>query len=283
VAWIELHQSLWTHKKTFLLAAELGIDELYAAAHMAHLWCWALDNAGDGDISGLPNRAIAFGASWRGDADAFVEACLTAGWLSDVDGHLVLHDWQDYAGRLLERREKNAERMRSARASKVSKRAEHVHNTFKSRAPATVPNRTLPNQTEPKDKNNDDPVHSADLEVAASVEKDSSSSLVIDESLSTLTKVYESEGFGQLTQTVGQALADLLTEFGQEWVTEAMKEAVLQNKRRLKYVFGVLQNWRADGGIRRKTTATAVRAGPQKTADEKDPRYDAFYALYPDG
>lgn len=113
--WIELHQSLWTHKKTLLLAAELGIDETYAAAHMARLWSWALDNAPNGELGNLPNKVIAYGAGWRGDPDRFVEAAIRIGWLDQTPNGLLIHDWEDYAGRLIERREAARERMRKVR------------------------------------------------------------------------------------------------------------------------------------------------------------------------
>ncbi|MEB3103056.1 hypothetical protein [Ferviditalea candida] len=146
MAWIELHQSLWTHKKTIMIAAILDIDELYAAAHMSKLWTWALDNAPDGNLTGLPDRVIAFGAGWKDDASVFVQAAIEAGWIDREGDSTTLHDWYDYAGRLLEKKEANKERMRSKRAKNVQRtcneQTTHVHG---------LPNHTLPNQTIQKD------------------------------------------------------------------------------------------------------------------------------------
>lgn len=116
MAWIELHQAVWTHRKTFELAARLDLDETYAAAHVIRLWTWALDNSPEGDLSALSDRAVAFGAGWRGDACAFVSALVEVGWL---DANRRIHDWEEYAGRLAERRRANAERMRASRAGNV--------------------------------------------------------------------------------------------------------------------------------------------------------------------
>lgn len=150
MAWIEVHQAVWTHRKTFELAGLLDLDETYAGAHMIRLWTWALDNAPDGNLSGLSARAIAFGAGWRGDADAFVDALIQVGWL---DEDRAIHDWQEYAGRLIERRQSNTERMRAARANRVASttggRATHVQRTTGACAGATVPDRTGPNPTGP--------------------------------------------------------------------------------------------------------------------------------------
>jgi len=151
MAWIELHQAIWTHRKTLILAAELDLDETYAAAHMIRLWTWALDNAPEGNLSGLPAKVIAYGAGWRNDPDTFVEAAVRAGWL-DRDGDcLVIHDWQDYAGRLIEKRRQDAKRKRQWREE--SKDVQRTSSGRHAEAPQdgagnlTVPNHTVPNQT----------------------------------------------------------------------------------------------------------------------------------------
>ncbi|MBW7453864.1 hypothetical protein ACFOLF_12365 [Paenibacillus sepulcri] len=157
MAWIELHQSLWTHRKTVILSAYLDINETYAAAHLARFWTWALDNAQDGDLTGLPDKVIAFGAGWLGDANVFVTSLIDSGWLDDSGDGLIIHDWDDYAGRLIEKRVANKERMRNARANKSTRAApvqrtnETRDETDVARAGATVPYPTVPNQTEPKD------------------------------------------------------------------------------------------------------------------------------------
>lgn len=116
MAWIELHQSLWSHRKTLVLAGLLGLDNpIYAAAHMAHLWCWAIDNAPDGDLSGLPAAVIAYGAGWRGDPEQFVQAAVTAGFLDREGDTLRIHDWDDYAGAIAEQHRQEMRRKRELR------------------------------------------------------------------------------------------------------------------------------------------------------------------------
>ncbi|NPV80817.1 MAG: hypothetical protein HPY52_11160 [Firmicutes bacterium] len=106
MAWIELHQSVWTHRKTLRLAAELEIPSIYAVGHMAQFWCWAIDNVPNGCLINIPPRVIAIAAGWPGDPDTFCRAALAAGFFDDDgQGNLSIHDWYDYAGRLLEQRE----------------------------------------------------------------------------------------------------------------------------------------------------------------------------------
>lgn len=140
MAWIEVHQSVWSHRKTLLLADTLGLSPLYAAAHMIHLWTWALDNAPSGDLTGLPARVITVGAGWTSDPETFVRATVDAGYLERTGDCLRVHDWGDYAGRLVIRREQQRERMRNARA-------QNARSTDAERA--QLPNPTVPDQTTP--------------------------------------------------------------------------------------------------------------------------------------
>ena len=81
-----------------------------------------MDYAEDGDLSGLENAEIAQTACWDGDPTAFVDALLNAGQPNKVgfleksaNGHLVIHDWDEYAGVLIDRRRRNAQYKRDIR------------------------------------------------------------------------------------------------------------------------------------------------------------------------
>lgn len=162
MAWIELHQAVWTHRKTVSLAIKLGLDATYAAAHIIRLWTWALDNVEDGDLSGLPPEVIAFGADWKGDPETFVNAAIYAKWLDETEEGLYIHDWEDYAGKLMERRAAERERSRKRRAdSKAVTLKPPAKKRTTGGRPAddqqttvgTVPNSTVPNLT-----NNNPPI-----------------------------------------------------------------------------------------------------------------------------
>lgn len=149
MAWIESHEELGQHPKTKRLARRLSVSLPAAVGHLHFLWWWSLKYAQDGDLSPYENEEIADAAMWVGDPDTFVEAVAFAGFL---DGK-QLHDWNDYAGRLIEQRVKNKERMRKSRSQHKQERAEHVQHTFDARTGATVPNLTVPNQTEQNNNN----------------------------------------------------------------------------------------------------------------------------------
>jgi hypothetical protein len=138
LAWIELHQNLLKHPKLIRLAAQLSVEKQDAFWHLVSVWLWALDYAEDGDLKGFGAAEIAAAAEWKGDSVAFVKALQDCRWLDKMR----LHDWMKYAGRLVEKRVANRDRMRE-------KRAKHVQRTTGARAGATIPNPTIPNPTLP--------------------------------------------------------------------------------------------------------------------------------------
>ena len=140
------HQSLRDHPKTRKLSRELGIPVPTVIGHLHCLWWWAMDYAQDGDLSRYEVIDVAIGAGWDGDHWEFVTALEEAGFLDeDGNGNRSIHDWEDYAGKLLDRKRANAERMRKVRATHVQRtstaRDEHVRERVE------LPNQTIPNQT----------------------------------------------------------------------------------------------------------------------------------------
>ena len=59
--------------------------------------------------------------------------------------------------------------------------------------------------------------------------------------------VFENEGFGTISSVIADRLDDLVNTYGNTWTIEAMKEAVFQGKRNIRYVEGILRRWKASG------------------------------------
>lgn len=113
MAWIELHQGLREHKKMYACAEVLNLGKQEMIGTLVCLWLWALDNAQSGSLKGVSNRTIACVCGWpEKKAGKLVEALRDTGWLDyDPDNDcLVIHDWYDYAGKLMERRENDRKR-----------------------------------------------------------------------------------------------------------------------------------------------------------------------------
>lgn len=224
MAWIESHQELARHPKTKRLSRLLGISTPAAVGHLHFLWWWAMDYAQDGELSRYDDSDIADACEWDGDPKVLVSSFVEAGFIDETDDGLVIHDWFDYAGRLIEKREQNRERKRRSRAAKQinSETAESVTRLSRGQSEddqmshrATQPNPTIPNQT-----------------ISISSSRHSAHSVF---------GLYERE-IGPLTEITTEILIDLETTYGEEKVKEAIKEAVRQGVKKLSYIEGILQN-----------------------------------------
>lgn len=119
---------------------------------LVSLWLWALDNAQDGSLEGVSDKTIARVCDFpEKKAGKLMEALLKHGFV-DCDGdHYIIHDWYDYAGKLMDRREKDRERKKKPlkkqqdfQWSSGGNPEEVTGNSY-----ATVPNRTIPYPTQP--------------------------------------------------------------------------------------------------------------------------------------
>lgn len=142
MAWIESHQELARHPKTKRLARLLGVSLPAAVGHLHFLWWWAMDYAQDGDITKYDELDIADACGWEGDAEQMINALVESGFVDRTEEGLFIHDWYEYAGRLIEKREASKERARKSR-ERNAQRARNVRAT--NADVATLPNQTIPN------------------------------------------------------------------------------------------------------------------------------------------
>lgn len=237
MAWIESHQSLLTHRKTMRAIGALKVDRYKFIGHLHALWWWALDNADDGNLSGLNDTEIAAAAGWhKGRATEFVTALSEAGFIDA--GTRQLHDWEDYAGKLIDRRRRNAERKRQARAVE----REDVHRTDAGRTQhvprmsgATQPDPTRPNQTQQNPTLPPPPTPSS-----------AAGGGLVDSDFGRICQLYE-ENIGKLTVNAKGRLEELSYDYSALWFEGAVKEAVTHNARNLAYVEAVLKRWGEEG------------------------------------
>jgi hypothetical protein len=142
MAWIELHQAARDHRKVVQVADDLDMIEAHVLGHLTFLWLWSLDNAPDGVLP-LKFRVIARAAQWQGEPAIFVRSLIENGLIDESHGTLRIHDWDDYAGKLIEKRQSNARRNRELRA-----RAHTDNITSASRDTHVTPHSTVQYRTQ---------------------------------------------------------------------------------------------------------------------------------------
>ena len=136
MAWIESHQELKDHPKTRKLARQLGITVPAAIGHLHCLWWWALEYAQDGDLSEYDAEDIAEAAMWEGESAAFNDGLIKAGFIDSADDTDAgsIHDWMEYAGRLVTARRRKSDAMKEKRAGNVPVTGRNVVGTLPTRA-----------------------------------------------------------------------------------------------------------------------------------------------------
>ncbi|NCB64533.1 MAG: hypothetical protein EOM52_13275, partial [Clostridia bacterium] len=118
VAWLQVHQTLKDHRKLFDAADELEVAPPHMMGLLISFWLWALDNAPSGSLEGVTPRMIARAAQWDGPAEKLTAALIRAGWLDERDdGTLEIHDWYEYAGKLIDQRQAEKERSKRRRTA----------------------------------------------------------------------------------------------------------------------------------------------------------------------
>jgi len=122
MAWIPANQEIADHPKRRMLSRHLGINTNETIGLLMQLWWWTLSYSQEGDLSRFKPQSIADGCGWEGDPDTLIEALTGCGYEDGTgfldrleDGRLVVHDWDDYAGRLVDKRKANAERQQKSR------------------------------------------------------------------------------------------------------------------------------------------------------------------------
>ena len=121
---VPVHAGLARHHKVGALARCLGVSRVTSLGHLVTLWISAVGQFDDGCIDDWHPDDIAHECQWTGDPALFLAALVDSGWVDmGDDGGMVLHGWEDYAGKALDRRAQAAKSRTQARDRKAKQRA----------------------------------------------------------------------------------------------------------------------------------------------------------------
>lgn len=232
MAWIESHQELGAHPKTRKLARLLGVSVPAAVGHLQFLWWWAVDYAPDGDISGCDPEDIAAACMWDGEAETLLTALRACRW---IDDGRYLHDWDEYAGRLIAQRAANKERKARSRARHADGDAmshgRHADNSVTAVDVTALPDQTVPNQTEPNQTE-------TEPEAAAAAR---------DESFGRVLQAWENATGQTISPMTADFLDGWIERVGPDWVIDGIEEMHANSARSPKYLAAILTRWQDDG------------------------------------
>ena len=111
--WFRVDASVVDHPKVMMLAARL--NDPNALAYVVRLWSWANRYAPDGRIKAelLPQMELAM--RWTGAQNVVIEALITCGLLERSGETVLVHDWDEFQGRLFEKSKRDAKMKRLKR------------------------------------------------------------------------------------------------------------------------------------------------------------------------
>jgi len=92
-----------------------------------------------------------------------------------------------------------------------------------------------------------------------------------DKDYADVCKAIEDNGFGFMTQIVADQIQDWLKDYPKAWIMDAMKVSVSQNIRKMSYVSGILERWRANGRDDQKQGSARVNGKSSFSANVAKP------------
>lgn len=152
MAWLQIDQTIRDHHKILDAADLLETTDAHVTGCLVLLWLWAIDNAPDGSLAGISDATIARAAKWSGERAAFIDALTDVGLLDRTPEGLAIHDWQDRAGNLIDRRRADAERKRRERAEKKAREASEHAEDRPAGHPPDVRTQSRENQSRQKEE-----------------------------------------------------------------------------------------------------------------------------------
>ncbi len=148
MAWIESHQELRDNPKTRKLSRLLGVNVPTVIGHLQCLWWWATDYAQDGELSKYDDEDIADAMMWDKEPKELIEALVKVRFLDEDETGRRIHDWWEYAGKLIDRREKDRERKRNASISRSNSVGVPTENKKNDKGTLKASDVTVQNSTE---------------------------------------------------------------------------------------------------------------------------------------
>lgn len=110
--WIRVHANLATKPVVLRIVDQLGVHENEAVGLLVRFWGQMSQHGANGSVSALSDTEIERWAGWRGKRGIF--AAFVRANHTDAQGRV--REWDDYAGKLEVRREKEREKKRRQRS-----------------------------------------------------------------------------------------------------------------------------------------------------------------------
>ena len=111
--WLRVATDLASHPKCTKLGMVLGVDRPHS--FLVDMWGWAARYHQDGDLSDCEPLDIAVGCRWTGDPEKLLDALIQCRLLDQDADVLLIHDWEEHQGKIIEQKQAACQRSRAWR------------------------------------------------------------------------------------------------------------------------------------------------------------------------
>ena len=99
-------RTLKDHRKLFDAADQLEVEPPHMMGCSSRSGCGPSTTPRPASLVDITPRMISRAAQWDGDPEKLAKTLIRAGWIDEKeDGTLEIHDWYEYAGKLIDQRQ----------------------------------------------------------------------------------------------------------------------------------------------------------------------------------
>lgn len=245
--YVKCFDSIREHPKMYALSEALKIPDYAAIGIIMGVSLWGARNTKDGEITGIPPRAIADAIHWKKKPEILLQALVNCGFIDKTeDGRSFLHEFAEYGGKLEEARQKSSERVKAFRERKKGECNDYVTVT------EPLQKRTCNGYPKEKEKEEEEENKKEEIE-----EK------IYSAATAAAIKAYETNmGSINTTPSVMASIGDWCEKAGSDLVIACIEDVAKSGKKPWSYVEKRLMDW-YERGLKTREDVAAYLASTQ--------------------
>lgn len=245
--YVKCFDSIREHPKMYALSEALKIPDYAAIGIIMGVSLWGARNTKDGEITGIPPRAIADAIHWKKKPEILIQALVDCGFIDKSEnGRSFLHEFAEYGGKLEEARQKSRE---SSAAYRTKKNSSCDHDvTITSSSPSCQCDHDLKEEEKEEEEE---------------YIKEAEEEKIYSTATAAAIKTYETNmGSINTTPSVMASIGDWCEKAGSDLVIACIEDVAKSGKKPWSYVEKRLMDW-YERGLKTKEDVAAYLASAQ--------------------
>lgn len=264
--YVPCYSTIKEHRKTYILAETLKIENYAAVGLVMCLSTWAAEYTQNGNITDFPPRAIATACGWSKRPDTLMQALLKSGYIDKTDEGMFVHDYREYAGKLDASREKTRARVRVHREKKDETNTLQEDDCNASVTVTGALRNRYPLETETV-------IEKEKILPSGNIQKKPENADPFVEDFDELEMYYRQNISYSPTKRETQALSKWMSQTCKEGVIYAIDQAVDNNAKKAAYISAIVNDLEK-GGVKTKADLEKYKKRPIKRKASPALSYD---------